>query len=81
MHTEPHLRRPSGLPLFTALACTLCLAAGAAHAGPSGYWERISAPTNAGATAYSGTHQQLYVFGGDGTSIVHTVPAGDPPVE
>ncbi len=82
MHTEPRLHRPFGLPLLAALVCSIGLAVGVAHAGPSGSWERISPPgQTGGAAVFAPAHQLMYVLGGDGTSIVHTVPAGNPPVE
>ena len=82
MHMQLRLRRPFGLPLLAALACAMGLAVSSAYAGPSGSWERISPPIQTGGAAvFAPAHQLMYVFGGDGTSIVHTVPAGDPPVE
>jgi hypothetical protein len=53
-----------------------------AHAGPAGAWERVSPPgQSGGAAAYASTTNLLYVFGGDGTDILHAATADAPPTE
>lgn len=73
---------PSGLLFLIAAIIATALTAAPALAGPSGAWERISTPPQSGAAAaYAGSTNQLYIFGGDGTDILHATSAAGPPSE
>ena len=82
MHFRDCPRRVSGR-LVLAVAClAIFLTPLFAVAGPSGTWEQISSPGQTGAAAaYASTTNLLYVFGGDGTSLVHATSAAAPPAE
>ncbi len=68
--------------LLSSAALALVLLATPAIAGPAGNWERLSPPSQTGGAAvFAAAHQLIYVFGGDGTSILHAVPVNGPPAE
>ena len=92
MNAKHHPGRPAGRRLLSAaivlVAITLVaiapavLPASSALAGPAGAWERLSTPASStAAAAYAASTNRLYVFGGDGTDILHATTADGPPSE
>lgn len=78
-HQPGRFPRHLVLVIATLVAAVMAMPA---LAGPSGAWERISTPAGAGAAAaYAGSTNQFYVFGGDGTGILHATTADAPPSE
>ncbi len=84
MHRDARRTLPTrfGTLFAGGFALALALGGSAVHAGPAGTWERISPPPQlGGAAAYDGARRLFYVFGGDGTNVLHATSVDGPPSE
>jgi hypothetical protein len=82
MGTIRPLRRTSWRSVTIAALLAVAVQAMPARAGTSGAWERIAPPAQGGGSAaYANTTNLFYVFGGDGTNILHAATPGNPPTD
>ena len=80
MHPEPRHLFP--VPIVALGAVLLAAWATTAFAGPAGTWQRISPPSQSqGAITHDTSRGRVYVFGGDGSSLVHMATDGGPPTQ